>query len=218
MTPDEFLRIAGDGVEPKGEEDQELELVHDRIEAVWKHERCVGRMFEAATAEAIERLPPAIRERVEDVAMSAQQLMGAMDALRATANAFITAKTGQPQSEADLRTLPVPIIEREFEAGLECTICMNARPNVVIQRSCAKEPKHCDGHVCKCSATMCLDCFYTYYWGASGQCKKSFARCPTCKAEFCMRDVCKVVPPKTGNATKRKGSPSKGGAEEKKSK
>lgn len=39
---------------------------------------------------------------------------------------------------------------------------------------------------------MCLDCLLDWYYDSSEKLTKSFAKCPTCKAQFHLEDIVRV--------------------------
>ena len=67
--------------------------------------------------------------------------------------------------------------------------------NVIIHRicsfQCSSTETHCTGVPCSCKGGMryCLSCLANHYWNDTNHCKKSYARCPQCRGEFCMRDI-----------------------------
>lgn len=68
-----------------------------------------------------------------------------------------------------------------------CVSCQQAAGTFVIARQCGS---HCEGHECSCvGVRWCTSCVLQHYWHDSKGGLKSFARCPTCRAEFCMDDI-----------------------------
>lgn len=177
--------------------DPDTALVRKVTKRTLEHKQCLGKIFETATDEDNDKLVLPVKKAMERVSMVAQELLIAMDGLESASNAFITAKTGKPQSEPEFRIHwaadRLAVVERVIDPDSQCSICMTEGPNVVIQRTC--KGGKCTGHACGCDATMHLDCLYTYYWTSSEHGHKSFTKCPTCNAEFCMLDVRRVVPP-----------------------
>jgi hypothetical protein len=77
-----------------------------------------------------------------------------------------------------------------------CVSCSQAVGLCSISRSCSSrcgEPQ-CEGPSCSCvGVRWCIPCILQHYWHDTKGEVKSFARCPTCRAEFCFGDV--VVEP-----------------------
>lgn len=68
-----------------------------------------------------------------------------------------------------------------------CVSCGQAGASYVISRQC---DSHCEGAECSCiGVRYCASCVLQHYWHDSKGGLKSFARCPTCRAEFCMDDI-----------------------------
>jgi len=80
--------------------------------------------------------------------------------------------------------------EQHAAEGGKCSGCVSCGQDgacFVISRQCGS---HCEGHQCSCKdVKWCAQCVLQHYWHDSQGGLKSFARCPTCRAEFCMEDV-----------------------------
>ena len=76
------------------------------------------------------------------------------------------------------------------DTGSSCSSCVSCGQNhavYVIARQCGS---HCEGHECSCiGVRWCAGCVLQHYWHDTKGGLKSFARCPTCRAEFCMDDI-----------------------------
>lgn len=61
---------------------------------------------------------------------------------------------------------------------------------------------------CRCvSFSVCLDCLLKWYWESSEQLRKSFAECPTCRAEFHLEDIVPVYAPQSSAAVETPATP-----------
>jgi len=68
-----------------------------------------------------------------------------------------------------------------------CVSCGQGGACFVINRQCGS---HCEGAECSCiGVKWCASCVLQHYWHDSKGGLKSFSRCPTCRAEFCMDDI-----------------------------
>merc|ERR1712225_88308 len=68
-----------------------------------------------------------------------------------------------------------------------CVSCGNPGAPCIISRQCGS---HCEGPTCSCiGVRWCISCILQHYWHDTNSELKSFARCPTCRAEFCMTDI-----------------------------
>merc|ERR1712021_208847 len=69
----------------------------------------------------------------------------------------------------------------------DCVSCGQGGASLIITRVCGS---HCEGHECSCvDVKWCSSCVLQHIWHDTKGGLKSFARCPTCRAEFCMDDV-----------------------------
>merc|ERR1712216_442672 len=78
---------------------------------------------------------------------------------------------------------------RTAEAGScsSCVSCSQVGASCTIQRAC---DSHCEGPTCCCiGVRWCASCVLQHYWHDTKSELKSFARCPTCRAEFCLNDI-----------------------------
>jgi len=70
--------------------------------------------------------------------------------------------------------------------AISCVSCGQSGASHCISRQCS----HCEGHECSCvGVRWCASCILQHYWHDTKGGLKSFARCPTCRAEFCMEDI-----------------------------
>ena len=71
----------------------------------------------------------------------------------------------------------------------ECVICKetNCKSYVFIKRRCSTTI--CNTHKCKCKQKMCYHCAVKNYWVTSDKDQKSSGKCPTCNAEYCLKDL-----------------------------
>merc|ERR1711907_784273 len=68
-----------------------------------------------------------------------------------------------------------------------CVSCSQGGACCTISRAC---DSHCEGHTCSCvDVRWCVSCVLQHYWHDTKSELKSFARCPTCRAEFCLNDI-----------------------------
>jgi len=68
-----------------------------------------------------------------------------------------------------------------------CVSCGQAGASLCISRAC---DSNCDGPKCACiGVRWCASCILQHYWHDTKSGLKSFARCPTCRGQFCMDDV-----------------------------
>merc|ERR1712054_323843 len=79
-----------------------------------------------------------------------------------------------------------------------CVSCGQGNAAFVISRQCGSsqcgssqcskaEATQCEGPECSCiGVRWCASCVLQHYWHDSKGCLKSFSRCPTCRAEFCL--------------------------------
>lgn len=68
-----------------------------------------------------------------------------------------------------------------------CVSCDEARGVCSVSRQCSSQ---CEGPVCSCiNVRWCIPCILQHYWHDTKGEVKSFARCPTCRAEFCLEDL-----------------------------
>lgn len=73
------------------------------------------------------------------------------------------------------------------EDACECVSCGQDGATFKLVRQCGS---HCEGHQCSCvDVKWCKGCVLQHYWHDTQGGLKSFARCPTCRAEFCMEDI-----------------------------
>jgi len=76
------------------------------------------------------------------------------------------------------------------EASQSCAVCVSCSQvgaSCTIQRAC---DSHCEGPTCCCiGVRWCASCVLQHYWHDTKSELKSFARCPTCRAEFCLNDI-----------------------------
>jgi len=82
-----------------------------------------------------------------------------------------------------------------------CVSCGQGNAAFVISRQCGSsqcrssqcskaEATQCEGPECSCiGVRWCASCVLQHYWHDSKGCLKSFSRCPTCRAEFCLDDI-----------------------------
>lgn len=74
--------------------------------------------------------------------------------------------------------------------GLDCI-----KPNRLGKRNCptvARDVASCES-VCQCADfSICIDCLLQSYWHSTEALKKSFANCPTCRAEYHLEDIIPV--------------------------
>jgi len=87
------------------------------------------------------------------------------------------------------------LLDKAIKAGYttevaSCSSCVSCGQNVaccVVDRQCEST---CEGHTCLCiDVKWCVSCVLQHYWHDTNSELKSFARCPTCRAEFCLADV-----------------------------
>merc|ERR1711939_1030963 len=84
------------------------------------------------------------------------------------------------------------LAEKARKAGQSSNIntsasCGQSGASHCISRHC---DGHCEGHECSCiGVRWCASCILQHFWHDSKGGLKSFARCPTCRAEFCMADI-----------------------------
>jgi hypothetical protein len=88
--------------------------------------------------------------------------------------------------DSTYRTLVAPPVSLPGSA-VSCSICSaDCASAVVIQRRCI----WCEGHSCTCKTfRMCVKCSVKWYWKSSELFSKSFATCPSCRAEYCLEDI-----------------------------
>lgn len=99
---------------------------------------------------------------------------------------------------------PNPMLLPGLDALPECTVCGNSA-NVRLHAHAPRyemqsidpfdggEPEKVEVRQCTCKHfLMCVDCLLDWYWESSEHLKKSFAACPTCKAEFRLEDILRV--------------------------
>lgn len=68
-----------------------------------------------------------------------------------------------------------------------CASCGQVVGLCVLSRHCTST---CEGPACSCKdVRWCVSCILHHYWHDTKGELKSFARCPTCRAEFCMDDI-----------------------------
>jgi len=104
------------------------------------------------------------------------------------------------------RARPTPFYYPDLDAA-ECTVCGDA-VRVRLHRQtprCETRVVHHRAHparvvtdelpTCRCRRfPMCLKCLLSWYWLQTDQLQRSFATCPTCRAEFTLDDVVPVAP------------------------
>lgn len=100
---------------------------------------------------------------------------------------------------------PNPMLLPGIDALPDCTVCgkaadvrlhahtqrMETRRMPHALRSDAVQQVPLRQCVCK-NFLMCLDCLLDWFWESSARLEKSFAACPTCKAEFKLEDILRV--------------------------
>lgn len=68
-----------------------------------------------------------------------------------------------------------------------CVSCSQAVGLCSVTRLCGSK---CEGPSCVCvDVRWCIPCILQHYWHDTKAELKSFARCPTCRAEFCFDDI-----------------------------
>lgn len=73
------------------------------------------------------------------------------------------------------------------ESSSMCVSCSSAPGVCSIARMCNSQ---CEGPACSCvQVSYCIPCILRHYWHDSKGDVKSFARCPTCRSEFCFDDL-----------------------------
>lgn len=89
-----------------------------------------------------------------------------------------------------------------------CAVCLAALGDVraTIRRACTLACA--DGDACECTApSLCGACAPDYLYEATEARTRASARCPTCRAHFCVRDLCIVdasaAAPQPSTPTKR---------------
>eukprot|EP00658_Telonema_sp_P-2_P029106 TRINITY_DN2218_c0_g1_i1.p1 TRINITY_DN2218_c0_g1~~TRINITY_DN2218_c0_g1_i1.p1 ORF type:complete len:435 (-),score=70.27 TRINITY_DN2218_c0_g1_i1:341-1645(-) len=73
-----------------------------------------------------------------------------------------------------------------------CVLCSQSVGVCKVYRSCESEREGaaCEGAPCSCKGvTWCVPCILQHYWHDTKGELKSFARCPNCRAEFCLHDI-----------------------------
>jgi len=74
----------------------------------------------------------------------------------------------------------------------QCVGCSQAIGLCSVSRLCTST---CEGPACSClNVQWCASCILNHYWHDTKGELKSFARCPTCRAEFCLEDVVVKAP------------------------
>eukprot|EP00656_Telonema_subtile_P014205 TRINITY_DN1724_c0_g1_i2.p1 TRINITY_DN1724_c0_g1~~TRINITY_DN1724_c0_g1_i2.p1 ORF type:complete len:425 (-),score=108.00 TRINITY_DN1724_c0_g1_i2:231-1505(-) len=69
-----------------------------------------------------------------------------------------------------------------------CVACGQEDGVCWIERVCCGE--RCEGSECSCvDCRWCVGCVLQHYWHDTNGELKSFARCPTCRSEFCLEDI-----------------------------
>jgi len=69
-----------------------------------------------------------------------------------------------------------------------CVACSQEPGRFTLSRCC--KGTACEGQACSCvDVYWCESCILNHYWHDSQGELKSFARCPTCRAEFCLEDI-----------------------------
>lgn len=71
-----------------------------------------------------------------------------------------------------------------------CAICGDETDCFVsIQRKCLS----CSGPKCECKQLMmCNDCSISWYWNKSKKFTKTHSCCPSCRAQYCLKDITKI--------------------------
>ena len=109
--------------------------------------------------------------------------------------------------------LPVEELAEAPESGGDaqlCTICFTLPVAVRIVRQCspvdndAPAGPHCEGHVCACPPSLCFDCLVQHYWTQTKHENMNYGCCPTCRAQFCIRDLVRLVPRRSALPPKKR--------------
>jgi len=80
---------------------------------------------------------------------------------------------------------------REYDGKLRrnCIVCFENTVDSVLHRNCSDRRYKCEDTECNCGPIICKSCLTHHFWVQSENGKKSYARCPHCRAEFCMYDI-----------------------------
>jgi len=84
---------------------------------------------------------------------------------------------------------------REYDGKFRrnCIVCFENIVDSVLHRNCSDRRYKCEDTECNCGPIICKSCLTHHFWVQSENGKKSYARCPHCRAEFCMYDIHAVV-------------------------
>jgi len=85
------------------------------------------------------------------------------------------------------------ICEYDNKFKRNCIVCFENIADSVLHRNCSDRHYKCEDTECNCGPIICKSCLTHHFWVQSENGKKSYARCPHCRAEFCMYDIHKVV-------------------------
>jgi len=80
---------------------------------------------------------------------------------------------------------------REYDNKFKtnCIVCFENTVDSVLHRNCSDRHYKCEDTECNCGPIICKSCLTHHFWVQSENGKKSYARCPHCRAEFCMYDI-----------------------------
>lgn len=93
---------------------------------------------------------------------------------------------------------------RAGEVTESCFACMQAQPNIKLQKQCTAEdaegrplPEDTQCGNCYCRPMWCVDCMAKWFASRQSQHEKEVwlqqkCSCPMCRATFCILDVCYV--------------------------
>ncbi|ELR21164.1 uncharacterized protein ACA1_284220 [Acanthamoeba castellanii str. Neff] len=112
------------------------------------------------------------------------------------------AKRVRVQKVAVAPTVPK---NKEKEAEVEddeetCLVCTDKlKDRCILKRLCRCENFPCEGHACSCKDfSVCFGCVGKALWQGTNSVMKQKgryrAKCPLCKAEYCARDILRLVP------------------------
>lgn len=132
-----------------------------------------------------DKINPAVRE---DMAAEASFLERGKNLLRLKAMSSQLVMSSQLDDDCDLMATDD---EEASAASQLCVTCRGAEGVCSISRLCSST---CEGPGCSCiNLRWCGPCILQHYWHDTKGEIKSFGRCPTFRAEFCLEDLVVVT-------------------------
>jgi len=188
--------------------------------------------FLEGSLEAMDRLNESSRSGEVDIGEEGNETLSQLNTVQEKVNKTLHEFYFQLLEEAELikklidyvQPPTLPLFMKKWQPALDassavevhpsnamnCIVCSDNAANTIIKRACAKsniKGSACEDKECQCGAICCRECMVHHFWSASDNGKKTYARCPHCRAEFCMIDLHNVKYTESAARRKELGPP-----------